>query len=158
MRRVAQLLAPLAQRRQIALRLRASAPPPVRSDVDSAQLEQVLTNLVMNALQATGEGGLVEVAVHQCVATPPPEIGGGPRTCAVIRVHDDGCGMNATTVAQVFEPFFTTKGIGEGTGLGLSVAHGIVLEHGGSIEVSSTPGHGSTFAVFLPSAPRVARA
>jgi signal transduction histidine kinase len=69
---------------------------------------------------------------------------------AYVRVTDDGHGMDEQTKARIFEPFFTTKDIGQGTGLGLSVAHGIVLENGGSIAVTSQAGRGSTFSVFLP--------
>jgi CheY-like chemotaxis protein len=68
-------------------------------------------------------------------------------------VRDDGCGMDAAQQARIFEPFFTTKPIGQGTGLGLSVVHGIVISHGGAITVESRPGQGSCFHVFLPSRP-----
>jgi signal transduction histidine kinase len=69
---------------------------------------------------------------------------------ARIRVEDDGAGIPADALERVFEPFFTTKDPGDGTGLGLTVSEGIVREHGGHIEVQSSPGQGSAFTVFLP--------
>jgi signal transduction histidine kinase len=108
------------------------------------QLEQVMSNLVVNAIHACKEGGRVDISCGL------RETGGVTR--AFIRVEDDGHGMDAPTKERIFEPFFTTKEVGQGTGLGLSVAHGIVQEHGGSIEVESTPEHGSRFSVFLPMA------
>jgi signal transduction histidine kinase len=118
---------------------------------DAMRLEQVLSNLTVNAIHACVEGGRVELSCE----TQLTDGVGEPNsrgTLAVVRVSDDGHGMDAQTVERIFEPFFTTKDVGQGTGLGLSVAHGIVQEHGGRITVQSVPGCGSTFSVFLPSA------
>jgi signal transduction histidine kinase len=67
-----------------------------------------------------------------------------------VAITDDGCGIAPEHLHKIFDPFFTTKPVGEGTGLGLSVSYGIIQDHGGRIEVSSEPGKGSTFSVFLP--------
>ncbi len=98
------------------------------------ELEQVAFNLVRNALDACSEGQRVVLL-------------GLPDGFAV---SDQGPGMPPEIQARVFEPFFSTKGVGQGTGLGLSVSYGIVAEHGGSLEVESQPGQGSTFTVRLP--------
>jgi two-component system NtrC family sensor kinase len=107
-----------------------------------AQLNQVVLNLLVNAMQAieaTGRGaGRIELAIR-------------PRGDEVVlEVADDGCGIPAAVLPRIFDPFFTTKPVGEGTGLGLAISHGIVADHGGRIEVESTPGRGSRFRVILP--------
>jgi signal transduction histidine kinase len=122
----------------------------VRAPVDDGQMQQVLANLVTNALQATEPGGGVAVSLGHELARPPADVGGQPGSYVRVSVADTGCGMTPEVVARVFEPFFTTKEVGEGTGLGLSVAYGIVREHGGWIAVQSAPGLGSVFSVFLP--------
>jgi signal transduction histidine kinase len=116
-----------------------AAVPPVNGD--PGQLQQVLVNLITNAAQAIGETqGRITVSLG------PDADGAALR----LSIADSGCGMNEQILARIFEPFFTTKPMGEGTGLGLSVAHGIVKAHGGRIEVESTPGQGSRFDVVLP--------
>src|SRR5580658_9062228 len=118
--------------------------PPAMGDAN--QLHQVIVNLVNNAAQAIGEAhGTITLGLRS------EEHG------AVLRlsVADTGSGMDATTKARVFEPFFTTKEAGVGTGLGLSVVHGIVAQHGGHIVVESEPGRGTRFDVLLPAADRV---
>ncbi len=104
---------------------------------DASQLQQVLVNLVVNAIQAMPDGGRLTIAtLHSGSA-------------AVLRVEDTGLGMSAEVRKRVFLPFFTTKDINEGTGLGLAVAHGIVSAHGGRIGVESQPGQGSCFEVEI---------
>lgn len=120
-------------------------------DVDLAQLPpvlgrpqqivQVLVNLLTNAAQAIEKKGVVRVETR---ATPHE---------VTISVADSGLGMSPETLGRLFQPFFTTKPIGQGMGLGLSVAHGIVKSHGGRLEVQSAPGQGSRFTVHLPIAP-----
>ncbi|MGH7032603.1 MAG: ATP-binding protein [Stellaceae bacterium] len=112
--------------------------PPIHAD--PTQLNQVVMNLVTNAAQAIGERlGTVTVAV-------------APAAEAAVRfsVADTGCGIDAADLERVFEPFFTTKQVGQGTGLGLAVVHGIVAGHGGRIECRSKRGEGSEFTVTLP--------
>jgi PAS domain S-box-containing protein len=111
---------------------------------DPSQLKQVIVNMVTNAVQAIGQ------AQGSITVSSQPDA-----DSALLRlsVADTGCGMDEATMARVFEPFFTTKPVGEGTGLGLSVAYGIVKAHGGRIEVTSTPGQGSRFDIFLPVTP-----
>jgi len=105
------------------------------------QLKQVFLNLVVNAAQAMEEGGTVRVSVRA-------EDGS-----VVVSVRDDGCGIPPELIDRIFDPFFTTKRVGEGTGLGLGIAHQIVESHGGEIEVDSAPGRGTVFRVRLPADP-----
>jgi signal transduction histidine kinase len=117
---------------------------------DPAQLEQVVLNLVLNALDACNGRGRILVSTRREVRTPEP--GGRPGGAWVLlSVQDDGPGLDEATRARLFEPFFTTKGEGKGTGLGLSVVDGVARAHGGFVEVASAPGLGATFRVWLPS-------
>jgi two-component system NtrC family sensor kinase len=147
-RHTALLLAPMATRKGVHLELGRVAA--IRTAADTSQLQQVLTNLIVNALQATPAGGTVTLGCDLAEVTPPPDRGGARREWIKLWVRDTGHGMDASTAKRVFEPFFTTKDVGEGTGLGLSVSYGIVREHGGWIDVVSTSGQGSTFSVWLP--------
>ena len=138
------------------------AEAPLYASVDASQIEQVLINLCTNACHAMKgnagriEVGLTEVLLDQTPAQGSPDLHAGQYLR--IRVSDNGDGMDAATQGRIFEPFFTTKGVGVGTGLGLSVVHGIVKAHQGAITVESTPGKGTTFLVYLPAAAAPARA
>jgi len=121
--------------------------------VDPGQLEQVLVNLVVNARDAMPGGG--QLGIHSaCVeldVTTSRELSlAGPGRYARIRVVDDGIGMEPALQSRIFEPFFTTKPEGMGSGLGLATVFGIVEQHGGAIDVWSSPGQGSRFTVYLP--------
>ncbi len=115
-------------------------------DADPVQVRQVVTNLVINAMQAIPSGGAGTVTVR----TSAEAVGWSSSGGVVLTVADTGCGMSPRVLRRVFDPFFTTKEVGQGTGLGLAVVQGIVAGHGGSIEVESEPGRGSTFRVRLP--------
>jgi signal transduction histidine kinase len=111
---------------------------PVIVRADQTQLEQVVMNLAVNARDAMPEGGTLTVAVLSDGQT------------AVLSVVDDGIGMAEETQAQIFEPFFTTKPLAEASGLGLSTVHGIVGQSGGTVQVESSRGVGTTFTIRLP--------
>jgi signal transduction histidine kinase len=147
--RAVTLLEPLARKRGVALGFLGS-PTPLLGHLDSEQMTQVVLNLVMNAVHATEPGRAVSVAICRGRAVPPAEDGRGEQACLCIEVRDEGAGITSDALAHIFEPFFTTKDVGEGTGLGLSVAYGIVKDHGGWIDVSSRLGAGSVFTVWLP--------
>ena len=152
-RRVGALLAPLAAQRQISIQVGNALQRPVAARGDAAQVEQALTNLVVNAIQASPAGGEVTVEARLTRAAPPSDDGGAERTYARVDVSDRGAGIPSEHGPRIFEPFFTTKDVGEGTGLGLSVAYGIARDHGGWIAVDSVPGQGSCFTLFLAVAP-----
>jgi PAS domain S-box-containing protein len=119
---------------------------------DATAVHQVVMNLVTNAAHAIGaRAGRIELelAPYQCHESRSLTLGTlTPGAYASIRVRDDGVGMDASTLERIFEPFFTTK-VSQGSGLGLSVVHGIVVSHGGALQVESQPGRGSEFRVFL---------
>jgi len=147
-RNAAVLLEPLARKRSVSLEVAADAP--LRGLVDSEQMTQVLLNLVMNAVHASGPGQTVTLSLRRGRAVPPPEDGGPEQPCVRVDVRDHGTGIPSDALPRIFEPFYTTKDVGEGTGLGLSVAYGIVKDHGGWMDVVSKPGEGSVFTVWLP--------
>ena len=118
--------------------VRSLAPDLPEIDADPAQLNQVLVNLVINALQAMPKGGRLTIRT----AASPSSVS--------LLVEDTGVGISDEVRRQIFTPFFTTKDIGQGTGLGLPVVHGIVSAHGGSIQVRSQQGRGAEFEIQLP--------
>jgi PAS domain S-box-containing protein len=110
--------------------------PKVLADPD--HMNQVFLNLILNACQVMPEGGTLSLALHPTDAT------------VELTVQDTGCGIPREQLSKIFDPFFSTKAVGEGTGLGLTVVHGILQEHQGAIRVTSVPGQGTTFVVSLP--------
>jgi signal transduction histidine kinase len=149
LRQAHSLLEPVAHRKSV--RLELDELPEVRiAQFDGSQMLQVLSNLVMNAVHATPAGGVVSLALGEGEATPPSETGLPAGRYVQLRVSDTGVGIAAENLQHVFEPFFTTKDTGEGTGLGLTVAQGIVRDHEGWISVESNRGQGSSFIVHLP--------
>ncbi len=145
------LLAPLAAKKNVTIEA-GEIDDEVRADVDPDQLIQVVTNLLVNAMQACEEngGGRIMVSISLVERIAPDDERQELRTFAALEIADTGPGIDEEAQEKLFEPFFTTKPVGEGTGLGLSVSYGIVTEHGGWIEVESTPGEGATFTVVLP--------
>jgi len=113
--------------------------------VDRSQLQGVLFNMIINALDATDPGGSVIVSTSLGPSTDDKEIKG-----VQIAIEDTGCGIPTEHLDKLFDPFFTTKEVGHGTGLGLAVSFGIVERHGGTIEVKSDVGKGSTFFIWVP--------
>jgi two-component system cell cycle sensor histidine kinase/response regulator CckA len=148
---LAQMLRPLIGA-QIDLQLLLGESVP-NINVDTGQLQQVLLNLCVNARDAMPGGGRlllktehVFLSSDDCSARPDVR----PGRYVVLTIADTGCGMSAEVRQRVFEPFFTTKQVGEGTGLGLAMAYGIVQQHEGTIHVYSQPGKGTTFKILLP--------
>ena len=143
------MLQNLAGKRRVALVVEPASAPAF-AQVDASQMQQVLTNVVVNAIQSMPTGGTVTLSLRPSSTQAPPgaECAAGERW--EIAVKDEGEGIALEVLPRVFEPFFTTKAVGEATGLGLSVAYGIVQEHGGFITVESEPRKGSRFAIHLP--------
>jgi two-component system NtrC family sensor kinase len=107
---------------------------------DAGQLQQAIIALATNSLDAMPERGLLTIAAHNHEGS------------VVVAVTDTGIGIPTENLPKIFEPFFTTKEVGEGTGLGLAVCYGILTEHGGTLDVQSTVGLGTTFTITLPAA------
>jgi PAS domain S-box-containing protein len=127
---------------------------------DPTQMQQVLLNLCANAACAMREtGGLLYVGLEAvegdaALTARHPELQPGPYLRLTVR--DTGCGIGPEVLERIFEPFFTTKQVGAGTGMGLAVVHGIIVSHSGTITVQSTPGNGTTCAIYLPRLPEAA--
>jgi two-component system NtrC family sensor kinase len=128
---------PLYQRVRLQLELH---PAPLTVEADAAKMQQVLINIIMNALESMREGGTLTIRSG---------FSERPGFCRVA-VTDTGFGIPPDHIPHLFEPFFTTKEVGRGLGLGLAICHGIVQQHHGEIEVQSTVGSGTTFRVLLP--------
>ncbi|HYL26018.1 MAG TPA: ATP-binding protein, partial [Burkholderiales bacterium] len=127
---------------------------------DATRLHQVAMNLCTNALQAMEHGGVLTVALGRVAVMERRALSHGtlaPGPHVRLAVSDTGCGIPPAVLERMFDAFFTTKGVGEGTGLGLSLVHGIVADLGGAIDVATQPGAGTTFTVWLPAAGETAR-
>ena len=144
--------------------VRGSLPPGIKLETDFSsaeiyvvgdptQLHQVTMNLCTNACHAMPQGGVLRIRLDEQTIDAERSFAHttlhtGPY--ARLIVEDTGSGMDEATLARIFEPFFTTKEVGKGTGLGLALVYGIVTDSGGAIDVATTPGRGSTFAIYLP--------
>ncbi len=120
---------------------------------DQGQLQQILMNLGVNAVDSMPQGGVLTIEVHDVVLAGPtkdpyPELPAGRYVS--MAVHDTGEGIPPESLPRIFEPFYTTKAKGKGTGLGLSTVYGIVTQHQGAIRAASTPGRGTTFTILFP--------
>jgi len=148
------LVAPLVEANAMVLRrlLPASIEIVVDTDpntptvnTDPAALEQILLNLATNARDAMPAGGTLRITTSPSVSSE-----GRPARAVLITVTDSGTGMSDAVRNRYFEPFFTTKPVGEGSGLGTAMIYGLVKQHGGRVEVDSTPGRGTTVRIYLP--------
>ena len=119
-------------------------------EVDRTQMEQVFMNLYVNAWHAMPSGGEIFLETGNLPVHDEGQLSIAPGKYVKITVSDTGTGMDAQTRERIFEPFFTTKGMGRGTGLGLATVYGIIKGHGGLIDVTSIPGQGTTFDIYLP--------
>lgn len=122
-------------------------------EMDAAQIDQILTNLCVNARDAIGGVGAVTIETHKTTvdeAYCADHVGATPGEFILLAVSDDGCGMDKETLGSIFEPFFTTKDVNRGTGLGLATIYGIVKQNDGFISVDSESDRGTTFGIFLP--------
>jgi PAS domain S-box-containing protein len=123
--------------------------------IDPVALDQVLVNLAVNAEDAMRDGGTLTISMDEVDGQPQEALGGGEarRPSVRIQVADSGAGMDETTLTRLFDPFFTTKDMGKGTGLGLSTVYGLIGQSGGTINVESALGAGSSFTILLPKVP-----
>lgn len=121
--------------------------PDLKVHVDPLQLSQVLTNVINNAIEAMPDGGTIRLTAR-ADAEPPGSSGDGRFVC--VDVTDNGPGIPEEHTHRVFDPFFTTKPVGQGTGLGLSVAHGVVKEHGGYFDIGPNAPRGARVSIYLP--------
>jgi signal transduction histidine kinase len=122
------------------VKINLNVPEDMEANLDPRQIQHVLINLILNGVQAMEGGGVLNIRASR------QENNG----MFCLQVQDTGTGISEENLPKVFDPFFTTKDVGKGSGLGLSVCHGIIKQHGGRIEVSSTLGKGTTFSIFLP--------
>ncbi len=128
------------------------SPQPLPVEVDPGKIEQVIMNLALNACDAMPSGGILRIKTSQVsmIGFKSRVKNSSTAAHALLEITDTGCGMDDETKAHIFEPFFTTKPVGKGTGLGLPTVYGIVKQSGGTIDVDSVPGEGTTFRVYLP--------
>jgi signal transduction histidine kinase len=143
------LLSPEARKRNVRLSFQGGALP-LLVLANESKLMQILTNLIINAVQAMPRPGTVVLRVEQLQARPAGLREGSQRSYACVQVTDTGTGIGDADLPHIFETFFTTKKEGEGTGLGLAVSSRIAQEHNGWIGVTTEPGRGSCFTVYLP--------
>lgn len=153
LRRVAEgavsLLTPLAQKHHVSVTL-LQPDEPIDVELDPGQVHQALANLIVNGVDAMPGGGTITVSVSRTWVEPPVELARPPAEYARVDVRDEGTGIPEDALPLVFDPFFTTKDVGEGTGLGLSVAYGLVREHGGWIAARNHAEGGTLFTIYLP--------
>jgi two-component system, NtrC family, sensor kinase len=123
------------------VQLTVAVPVDIQGDMDPRRIEQVLINLILNGIQAMEQGGILSISARR------EENHDG----FCFEVSDTGKGIAPEDLGKIFDPFFTTKDVGRGCGLGLSVSHGIIEQHGGRIKVESKIGQGSKFTIYLPS-------
>jgi CheY-like chemotaxis protein len=116
--------------------------------IDPNQLELAVLNLAINARDAMSGGGTLRILIDSRDADRSLGLRAGEYVC--LSISDNGVGMDATTLAHAVEPFFSTKGLGRGTGLGLSMVHGLAAQLGGALRLTSAPGHGTTAEIWLP--------
>ena len=150
-----ELLAPLVEKSSVRIEFSSSEEAfPIHIDPD--QFRQVISNLVMNAVQSMPQGGVVSVELNtqasdnQLRAPAHQQSIRADTTYYCLAIKDEGAGIAEENIEHVFEPFFTTKGVGEGTGLGLSISYGIIKEHEGWIDVESVLAKGTCFYVYIP--------
>jgi len=133
-----------------------SSPDPVIVNADCGQIHEVLRNMAMNAHDAMPDGGTISLAVENVIVggdEPSRRVAKGRYVC--LSLADTGIGMDADTARQIFDPFFTTKQAGQGIGLGMSVAHGIMRQHDGWIDVESKEGQGTVFHLYFPAVDQI---
>lgn len=149
-KQVFQLLYPMASKQRVSFFLKKEKDTEVTLHADFSQLQQVLVNLLMNAIQAMPDGGKIDVSLSNELLPSSTEESRIKNQYVKIKIEDEGEGICQENFKHIFTPFFTTKTVGAGTGLGLSIAHGIIEENGGWIDIENNVLHGACFSVYLP--------